>query len=269
VPSELARIFAPRRIFEIGKSTSNFLAAIRGGSCWLEASQHLAGNGAITRMPAVIVPHLRGGGADLTADAVLATAVTHNDRAAIGASVAFAGMLADLLTMDAPAEDAWWIRRCVEIARELEGDNRIAPRGGPFRDRWSGPLWKFVEQYVPEHVNQTVVEATGVWYSGAYLLETIPTGLHILIRHGRNPEEAIVRATNDTKDNDSIASLVGAAMGALHGLKRLPDRWKSGLLGRTAEDDDGRVFELLDAAISRLGLSSVISIPPGMRPSHS
>jgi ADP-ribosylglycohydrolase len=54
---------------------------------------------------------------------------------------------------------------------------------------------------------------------------------------------------NDTKDNDSI----GAVVGALHGEKRLPDRWKRGLLGRTQESDDGRIFEIIDEAIQRFG----------------
>jgi hypothetical protein len=29
----------------------------------------------------------------------------------------------------------------------------------------------------------------------------------------------------------------------------LPDRWRIGLLGRTTENDDGRVFRLIEAAI--------------------
>jgi len=76
--------------------------------------------------------------------------------------------------------------------------------------------------------------------------KTVPTVLYLLMRHGRDPEEAIVRAVNDTKDNDTIAAIVGAAVGALHGAGALPARWRDGLLGRTTADDDGRVFELLD-----------------------
>ncbi len=36
--------------------------------------------------------------------------------------------------------------------------------------------------------------------------------LYILERHGNDPEEAIVRAVNDTWDNDSIPAIVGAAV---------------------------------------------------------
>jgi len=50
------------------------------------------------------------------------------------------------------------------------------------------------------------------------------------------------------RDNDTIAAIVGAVVGALHGCSRLPRRWIDGLPGRTAEADDGRVFELIAAA---------------------
>jgi ADP-ribosylglycohydrolase len=73
--------------------------------------------------------------------------------------------------------------------------------------------------------------------------------LHILARHGADPEEAIIRAVNDTSDNDTIASVVGAAVGALHGAAALPSRWKESLLGRTFEADDGQVQALTERAI--------------------
>ncbi|MCU0579697.1 MAG: ADP-ribosylglycohydrolase family protein [Desulfobacterota bacterium] len=90
---------------------------------------------------------------------------------------------------------------------------------------------------------KSVVEACESWYSGAYLLETIPSVIYILMRHGNNPEEAIVRAVNDT-----IAAIVGAAVGAVHGKGALPDSWVENLSGRTTGNDDDRVFELIQMA---------------------
>ena len=96
-----------------------------------------------------------------------------------------------------------------------------------------------------------MVAAGQRWHSGAYLLETVPSVLYLLMRHGHDPEAAIVRAVNDTKDNDTIAAIVGAAVGALHGRSRLPGRWVENLLGRTRARDDGEAFRLLDAACAR------------------
>ena len=68
---------------------------------------------------------------------------------------------------------------------------------------------------------------------------------------GRAAYDCIVRAVNDTWDNDTAAAIVGAAVGALHGRRALPERWVAGLLGRTAADDDGEVFRLTEAAVER------------------
>ena len=58
-----------------------------------------------------------------------------------------------------------------------------------------------------------------------------------------------MRAVNDTCDNDTIAAIVGAAVGALHGARTLPASWRAGLLGRTGASDDGVVFRLIEAAV--------------------
>ena len=53
-------------------------------------------------------------------------------------------------------------------------------------------------------------------------------------------------------DNDTIAAIVGAAVGALHGELALPLEWREGLLGRGIADiDDRSFFNLLDDAIRR------------------
>jgi len=78
--------------------------------------------------------------------------------------------------------------------------------------------------------------------------KTVPSVLLILSKFGHDPEEAIVRAVNDTKDNDTVAAIVGAAVGALHGKKGLPSRWLNALTGRTRTRDDGRIVELIETA---------------------
>ena len=95
------------------------------------------------------------------------------------------------------------------------------------------------------------MEAGAEWHSGAYLLETVAIAALILGRFAHSAEEAIVRAVNDTLDNDTVAAVVGSVVGALHGKSVLPGRWIEGLTGRTAEANDGRVFELTDQAVRR------------------
>jgi ADP-ribosylglycohydrolase len=174
--------------------------------------------------------------------------ITHNDSGSIAACLAFVHLLWLLLHMEKEPEPEWWPRTYVEVARELE-QSTYRPRGGAYPN-FCGPIWQFVEKTVEAAYARglSVLEAGEIWYSGAFLLETVPSVLYILMRHAHDPEEAIVRAVNDTKDNDSIAAIVGAAVGALHGRQKIPERWLKNLTGRTAEYDDGRVFELLTAA---------------------
>jgi ADP-ribosyl-[dinitrogen reductase] hydrolase len=180
-------------------------------------------------------------------------AVTHNDATSIASCVAFVGMLWELLGMSAAPGPEWWLKAFVARARPLEGEVQLQPRHSGLAFR--GPLWRMVDTEVRRALEQqlTVRDACDRWYSGAFLLETVPSALYILARHSEEPEEAILRAVDDTKDNDTIAAIVGAAVGALHGRVALPARWVDGLLGRTREDDDGRVFELIAQARTRWG----------------
>jgi ADP-ribosyl-[dinitrogen reductase] hydrolase len=205
------------------------------------------------RIAPVLVPHLKSPSPALWEDAVLAGAITHNDATSIAACVGFVGLLWDLLGTTACPQPAWWLDAFLARARPLEGEAQLRPRhpGLMFR----GPLWKFVDTELRRTLEEqpTVRDACDRWYSGAFLLETVPSVLYILARHSNDPEVAILKAVNDTKDNDSIAAIVGAAVGALHGRVALPLRWVDGLLGRTAESDDGRIFELMGMARERWG----------------
>ena len=254
VPDKLAQAFTTRRIFGIGSSVQRFLNAMRAGRPWWQAAARSAGNGALMRIAPITIAHLRTADPAFWSDAALCAAITHNDRGSIGICTAFAGMLGELLARGRPPDPQWWVDRYVTVARGVEGNSRYRPRGGAFPD-YRGPIWRFVQEHVPAALKDglSVREAGRRWYSGAFLLETVPAVLFILARYSECPEEAIIRAVNDTKDNDTIAAIVGAAVGALHGEDALPRRWRDGLLGRTTADDDGRIFGLLDRAEMRFG----------------
>ena len=255
VPDVLAKTYKSREIFGIGSAVRQFVDKMKEGAPWWQSSARSAGNGALMRIAPITIPHIRKGGPTFWSDAALCAAITHNDPGSIGACVAFAGMLSELLACRRPPASDWWVTRYVELARQVEGKSRYTPSGGSHQGSYCGPIWRFVQEQVPPAVEneESVLQAGNTWYSGAYLLETVPTVLFILSRHGDDPEEAIVRAVNDTKDNDTVAAIVGAAVGALHGENALPSRWREGLLGRTTANDDGRVFELLDRAESVFG----------------
>jgi ADP-ribosylglycohydrolase len=249
-PAALARRFSERRIFGLGQSVRSFLRNYKAGQDWPEAAARSAGNGALMRIAPVLLPHLGTPADDLAIDAALCSAITHNDPGAIAASVAFVSMLWQLLAMEETPRPDWWVEAYVATARPVEGGSGYRPRGGAWAGRYQGPLWRFVHEQLPGAwaAGASALAAANAWHSGAYLLETVPTVLYLLMRHAADPERAIIRAVNDSCDNDTVAAIVGAAVGALHGEAALPQRWRDGLLGRTAADDDGRVFALLTQA---------------------
>ena len=252
-PERLADRFARARIFGMGNTVRQFQVRHGFNSLpWWEAGPESAGNGALMRIAPVVLPHLRAPSPALWHDAALATMITHNDSAAIGSSVAFVALLWDLLRAEATPPGAWYARRFVAVCAEVEADVHYRPRHDGAPD-WSGPLSAWVDHQLAAARDErlSVRDGQSRWYSGAYLLETVPTVLYILERHAHDPEEAIVRAVNDSRDNDTVAAIVGAAVGALHGASALPRRWLDGLTGRTAADDDGAMFWMLHAARAR------------------
>jgi len=249
VPERVARRFTRDRIYGLGSAVRAFLDDTRSGKAWFLCGQPSAGNGALMRIAPVVIPHLRAPTPALWADTALCAFITHNDTASIAACLSFTRMLWDLLGMRAPPEPAWWVSRFVETARDLETPKAYAVRGGSFVG-WRGPLSKFVlEKVTAAHARGLgVLEACNEWHSGAFLLETVPCVLYILAKHAHDPEEALVRAVNDTRDNDTVAAIVGAAIGALHGRRGIPARWVERLTGRTTDRDDGKAFEILARA---------------------
>lgn len=65
--------------------------------------------------------------------------------------------------------------------------------------------------------------------TGVSSAESVPAALFIFLRHGAEPEEALVRAVGLGGDTDTVAAMVGALCGALHGAGRFPRRWYEGL----------------------------------------
>lgn len=248
-PDHLARRFTQHQIFGVGSTVKEFLRSYKDeGRPWEESGQPTAGNGAVMRIAPILLPHLRQPSAALWADAVLAGTITHNDRASNACCVAFVRILWDGLRLKQIPEPTWWVDRFATTAKALEGNTTYLSRNQALP--YEGPLWQFVAREVSQAIreNWSTLEACERWHSGAYLLETMPCVLYILAKHGRSPEEAIIRAVNDTKDNDSIAAMVGAAMGAVHGRAGLPARWIRSLSGRTTAFDDWHIFELIEAA---------------------
>ncbi len=250
-PEDLSARFASRTIFGLGQAVTKFLGnRSEGVTPWYRCGAESAGNGALMRIAPVVLLHPAGTSAALWLDTALASIVTHRDASSVASCVAFVDLLAHLLRMQAPPPPGWIIKTFSATVRRVCADQLYRPRGGRFAD-WEGHYADYLEHVLGEAARHgwSTREACDNWHSGAYLLETVPSVLWILEMHAHDPAAALIRAVNDTKDNDTAAAIVGAAVGALHGATALPARWQMGLLGRTTADDSGHVFRLIESAI--------------------
>jgi ADP-ribosylglycohydrolase len=249
-PEDLAARFAAQPIFGIGGSVRKFLQNRADGvTPWYRCGAESAGNGALMRIAPVALLHPDGTSAALWLDSALASIVTHRDAASVASCVAFTDLLARLLRLTHAPDPGWITTTFLSTVRQVCTEEPYRTRGGLFADR-TGTFPDYLEFVLGEARRHrwSTREACDAWQSGAYLLETVPSVLWILENHAGDPEEAIVRAVNDTRDNDTVAAIVGAAAGALHGQRAVPDRWRIALLGRTGAHDDGRVFRLVEMA---------------------
>lgn len=250
-PQRLAlRLASGGRLRGSGFTTRQFLANVAAGLPWYETGvrRKAASNGALMRIAPVMLPHLAAPTCELWAEVALAASLTHDDSASTAACLAWVALLIELLGMDGPPAPRWWVERYVEIARPLERGT-YWPRGGEPAN-FSGPLWRLAEQEVTPVARgeRRLAEALDRWHSGAYLLETVPCLLAILATLAHDPEEAVLAAVNGTKDNDTIASLVATAMGALHGPAAFPARWTGRFDGRLDRRGHGLVQHLCKQA---------------------
>jgi len=165
------------------------------------------------RLSGSVGPIIRG----TTVEIVEPTAITHNDSASIAACVAFVSILWELLGRTAAPEPQWWVDSYVRVARELEHREDYRPRGGDFPG-YQGSLWRFVEEKVPAAYERglSTLDACESWYSGAYLLETVPCVFYILMCHGDDAETAMVRPSTTpgttTRSQPSSAQRSGPSM---------------------------------------------------------
>jgi ADP-ribosylglycohydrolase len=251
IPDNLAKRFCKHHIIGIGTSTTRFVHNYQDKKMpWYRCGIDSLGNGALMRISPIIIPYLKSPHKSMYADAALDSLITHNSYANNASCVAFVHILWQLLSMQIPPAEKWWLDTYCNVTRDLEGNSPSRSKQSKNSDR--RPLWQYVEQQVNDAYkhNISVKEACNQWGSGANIFETVPSVLYTLMRHSYNFEDAVIRAVNDTVDNDTVAAIVGAMVGALHGLKGIPYRWIQGLTGRTRAgiDDSGEVFKLILSA---------------------
>ncbi|MCE7870216.1 VWA domain-containing protein [bacterium CPR1] len=216
-PQGLARVFVNAPVDGPGgglKALRSTFDATRG--VFYDARS--AGCGALQRAAAFLVPHascpMGKPMSALWVDVTFGTALTHNESAALAASLGWARILWELLASPAPPKASWYLDTFLDTLRGLEMDKEYVCRTGRL-DGWKGKLSDFVREAVQQAraERQPAELALESWGQGAYLLEVMPGILYLLECLGDDPARALAAAP----PGGWMGALVGAAVGALHG----------------------------------------------------
>lgn len=96
----------------------------------------------------------------------------------------------------------------------------LKPPKSPFL---SDPLLKWLKYPDEEIIGSRISSA-------CYVEDAVPAVLYLALKYRHDPEKALIANTNLGGDNAGRGAVLGALLGAAHGMKAFPERWLKGLL---------------------------------------
>ncbi|HBJ34092.1 MAG TPA: hypothetical protein DDZ51_04885 [Planctomycetaceae bacterium] len=223
------------------------------------------GNGGLMRFSSIVIPYLQQPSKRLWHDAVLACLITHGNRFAISSIVAMTEILWYLLSVPyrQPPEGEWYFDRYLQVAADLEVGQIPDPYGNEPVPKWyqsfQGTFCDFIDGPVRRAFRRGVSFRDACSLDGfgsrADILQTVPAVLYLLASHGDSFESTIIAAVNDTKDNDTVAAIAGAMVGAVHGKSAIRNRWITGIRSHSLDgttDDRSIIASLIDRVHERI-----------------
>jgi ADP-ribosyl-[dinitrogen reductase] hydrolase len=66
--------------------------------------------------------------------------------------------------------------------------------------------------------------------TACYVEDAVPAVVYLALKYHGDPENALIANTNLGGDNAARGAVLGALLGAAHGVEKIPDRWTQGLL---------------------------------------
>ena len=223
------------------------------------------GNGALMRFSPIVLPYLKSPSSMIWQDAVMSAFITHGHACALASVVPMTHLLWEVLRSPSGEipKPSWWIDEYLKWGGDLEtemlhfSEEFPIPKAfvnfrGTLCDFLDGPLRNTFRKGVPL---RDACSLSG-FGSRADVVQTLPAVLYTLMCHGDSLQSSIIAAVNDTKDNDTIAAIVGAFVGAIHGRQAIRAKWIDGICSYSLKIDkltthsDKSVIELLAAQAS-------------------
>jgi len=225
-PHDLVQRFTAEKIRGIGQATRDF---VRNAKVlvkpWFESGVASAGNGVAMRS-APIGLFYRSNFPALKLGSILHAVVTHNDPMAVASGILTAHAIALLLAMQ-PSElvpivaRQDFCRRLAKVIRGLEATGAYRTRNtqepATLEQRFRHDLPRWLEQ------NLDPIEINNHYWSGAYVLESLPHAFYCFLRSPEDFRETLLQAVNSSRDADTVAAVACNLSGALNGVRAIPE----------------------------------------------
>jgi ADP-ribosyl-[dinitrogen reductase] hydrolase len=104
---------------------------------------------------------------------------------------------------------------------EVTGDYRTRNTDQPItlEQRFRHDLPEWLEQ------NSDPIDINNEYWSGAYVLESLPHAFYCFLRTPQDFPETLLQAVNSSRDADTVAAIAGNLSGALNGVRAIPPRY--------------------------------------------
>jgi ADP-ribosyl-[dinitrogen reductase] hydrolase len=225
--SDEGRYAVDRYVFDVGNQTGLAIRALRAGVPAASSGptdSRANGNGSLMRVLPLALWH-RGSDADLAADAMAQSAVTHGHLRSQVCCVLYC-LLARRLLQGMPPAQAWPAARAAF--------DEVYPAGSPEHD-------ELVTHVFPDGA---AYEIRG----GGYVVESMRAAVALLLADDPLDYERVVKAAISLgEDTDTTACIAGGLAGIVAGEGGIPLRWRTALRGRDL------VEPLADALVSWRG----------------
>lgn len=249
-PEDIAKRFTSQKIRGTGQATRQFVANFKDKKMsWYLSGVPSSGNGAAMRAAPVGI-FFRNDYDELKLAAGMQAMITHNDPMAIAGSIVVAYATALLLRMSVYSIDDIGTKAlfCRDLAKSIEG----IEEGRGYRTRNTeipSTLYTRIKDDIPEylHAEKTPAEVQSEFWSGAYVLESLPFALYCFLYSPGNFDRVLCNSVNESRDSDTVAAMACSFCGALNGLSENMNRqyWTKSrtdsdehLLPRTAMNPD-------------------------------
>lgn len=194
-----------------GRTTQEAVEDLASGRHWAVSGQESNGSGAVCRLVPLAIAYQGLPFGRLRTSAILQSAITHAAPKAYAGATLFAAALAYVLSLE-PAEPLRPANMLAFLEQAVRGIDA----------ELSGRLTAIAALL---EAGASPAEGLRTLRTGGYVLEGLSAALFAFLAGAEAPEATLLAAANAGFDASGTSAMVGALLGARHGLEGLPAAW--------------------------------------------